>query len=146
MRARLRNIAITAVVLLLVGLSLFYFVYLPFTSCPDASAQGYAFYVKVVNDTSGGSPVSGASVSGSYISMCISGNGTTTKTDASKLPTQVTPASGTIMEPADGGNYSIVIQYSGQKYTFDAYVRPIDTTTLTLSVPSGTWNETYTND
>ena len=147
-RAHLRNIAIAVIVSTLIGLSLFYFVYVPFTSCPGPSVEGYALYVKVVNDGPAGSPVAGARVGGAYLSTCtIQGNGTT-KTMTSALSTRVTPAAnGTVtIMPVNPGNYSIAVEYNGEKYAFDTYVRPIYATDVTLSVPSGIWNVTYTNE
>jgi hypothetical protein len=146
--ARLRNVAIAVVVSTLIGLSLFYFVYLPFTSCPGPSVEGYALYVKVVNDVPIASPVAGARVGGSYLSTCTIQAGSTTRTLTTTFPTQVTPAAnGTVtMMPVSPGNYSIVVQYNGQRYTFDTYVRPVNATNVTLSVPSGRWDVTYANE
>jgi hypothetical protein len=147
-RVHLRNIGIAVIVSTLIGLSLFFFVYVPFTPCPGPSVEGYALYVKVVNDVPTGSSVAGARVGGSYLSTCtIPGSGTT-KTMTSALSKRVTPtANGTVtIMPVNPGNYSIIVQYNGEKYTFDTYVRPIYATNVTLSVPSGVWNVTYTDE
>jgi hypothetical protein len=137
---------IVVVVLAAIGLSLFYFTYQPLlSSCPSASTNGYALYVRVVSDNPGGSPINGAMVGGSQIRTCVVAG--ETKTATSALSPQATSTSGTIViMPVSAGNYSIVVQYNGREYTFDAYVRPVDTTNLTLSVPSGLWNETYVNE
>lgn len=146
-RRRYTRAAIAVLVLGLVAVSVFYFVYLPLNACPSASAEGYAFYVKVVSDAPTDSPVSGASVRASYLSSCVTGRGATTKTVSIRLPTLTTPASGVVMvSPAYGGSYSVSVDYGGHTYGFQAYVRPVTMTNLTLSLPSGTWNETYTNE
>jgi hypothetical protein len=55
----------------------------------------------------------------------------------------VTPANGSIIVGGSVAQYFLVADYAGNNYSFTTYVRPVTTTNLTLSVPSGNLNVAY---
>ncbi len=97
------------------------------------TGQGYAFSVGVVADGTG-APVSGAEVNAISYTTCVGGS-----TDWGSPITAATPDNGTIaltVSTIDG--YNIIVGYEGSSYTVgDVFIAPVQTTTVTLSVPSG---------
>jgi hypothetical protein len=98
------------------------------------SAEGTGFYVTVVTDT--GSPVAGAQVSGSRITEYGSG-GTCEQSIGSKY----TNSSGTVLITDNMGSYNaLTVQYQGKNYAISAPIVPMETTYVTLKVPSGNYS------
>jgi hypothetical protein len=148
-----RTIALVGTIIAVLLAGSIYFVSNSYPPCPSNSVEGFALYVKIVADNTG-SPISGAQISGQYhdVRECTQSSsfgGTTTLithtyVGTTQLPALVTPENGTItIVPAYVGNYTIVVQYGGRTYSVPGNVHPIWATSLTVSLPSGRFNQTY---
>jgi hypothetical protein len=98
------------------------------------SAEGSGFYVTVETDS--GLPVAGAQVSGSRITKYGSG-----ATCEQSIGSQYTNASGTVLITDNMGSYNaLTVQYQGKNYAISAPIVPMETTYVTLKVPSGNYS------
>jgi hypothetical protein len=98
------------------------------------SAEGTGFYVTVVTDS--GLPVAGAQVSGSRVTEYGSG-----ATCEQSIGSQYTNASGTVLITDNMGSYNaLTVQYQGKNYAISAPILPMETTYVTLKVPSGNYS------
>jgi hypothetical protein len=98
------------------------------------SAEGTGFYVTVVTDS--GLPVAGAQVSGSRVTEYGSGG-----TCEQSIGSQYTNSSGTVLITNDMGSYNaLTVQYQGKNYAISAPIVPMETTYVTLKVPSGNYS------
>ena len=102
------------------------------TDC-TVSAEGSGFFVTVETDS--GSPVAGAQVSGSRVTEY--GGGTCEQS----IGSQYTNASGTVLITDNMGSYNaLTVLYQGKYYTLSAQIAPMETTYVTLRVPSGNFS------
>lgn len=108
-----------------------------------SSVQGYALYIHVVRDSTS-TPVSGATVSSFQINDCSNSNGSIFTTQTFALSDMVTPANGTVrLVSPPAATYSVTIHYSGSSYNAEFTVAPLNITSVTVSIPSGRANVTY---
>jgi len=96
------------------------------------SAEGTGFYVTVLSDT--GQPVSGAQVSGARVT------GTNGGTCSQTLSTLLTNSTGSVLiTPNIGNYYQLTIQYQGRTFSTQAPIVPMQSTYVTLKIPSGSF-------
>lgn len=107
--------------------------------CP-IYVQGYELVLTVVKDKTM-MPIAGATVKITSLNYCGDSTGSIFSTSTTQLGNFVTPSNGTILIPSPPvANYIFNVDASGQSYTFSQAVAPLNTTVVTLSVPSGTVN------
>jgi len=107
------------------------------TACIITGQPG-PFFLRVVSD-SYQTPIYGAVVNATNKPMYCDGGPATSQT------TLVFSTNSTERYSLDSGNnagYSLVVNYSGQSYSFTADLRPISVTCATLYIPSGNTNVT----
>jgi hypothetical protein len=93
------------------------------TEC-SISGEGTGFYVTVLSDS--GQAVQGAQVTGTS-SPC-----------QQDIGTYVTNSTGSVLiTPSIGSYFQLSIAYQGSNYTVKAPIAPMETTYVTLRVPSG---------
>jgi len=98
------------------------------------SAEGSGFFVTVETDS--GLPVAGAQVSGSRVTEYGSGS-----TCEQSIGSQYTNESGTVLITNNMGSYNaLTVQYQGKNYAISAPIVPMETTYVTLKVPSGNYS------
>ena len=94
------------------------------------SAEGTGFYVTVLSDS--GQPVQGVQVSG--IRVTETNEGICTQTVGAYL----TNSTGSVLiTPNIGSYYNLTVRYGGRTYAAQAPIEPMQTTYVTLRVPSG---------
>ena len=100
------------------------------------SVQGYSLHMHIENDT--GTPISGATVTVNRIDYCGNSQGSVFTTQTTQVYQGITPANGTLtLSTPPVGVYTFSISYSQKTYTATAPVAPLNTTTVTISIPSG---------
>lgn len=98
------------------------------------SASGTGLYVTVETDS--GLPVVGAPVSGSTVLEFAGG-----ETCEQSVGSQYTNSTGTALIADNMGSYYVLsVQYQGKNYTVNAPISPMETTYVTLKVPSGSYS------
>jgi len=103
------------------------------TSC-IVSAEASGFFVTVETDS--GLLVAGAQVSGFRVTEY--GGGSTCERS---IGTQHTNASGMVLITDNMGSYNaLTVQYQGKNYAINAPIVPMETTYVTLKVPSGNYS------
>jgi hypothetical protein len=94
------------------------------------SAEGTGFYVTVLSDT--GQPIRGAQVSGERVT------GTNGGTCSQTLSILLTNSTGSVLiTPNIGSYYQLTIQYQGKAFSTQAPIDPMQSTYVTLKIPSG---------
>jgi len=103
------------------------------TSC-TVSAEASGFFVTVETDS--GLPVAGAQVSGTRVTEY--GGGSTCE---QSIGSQLTNASGMVLITDNMGSYNaLTVQFQGKNYAMNAPIVPMETTYVTLRVPSGNYS------
>jgi hypothetical protein len=98
--------------------------------------------LKVVD--SAGNPIKGANVTGTVSVICGYISFPNTTIMQYQLEPQVTPANGTVsnFSPLYVGNYTLAVHVGNSVYPVISQVTPGHATIVTLTVPSGRYNET----
>ncbi len=99
------------------------------------SAEGTGFYVTALSDAA--QPIQGAQVAGIRVTE-VNGN-TCNRT----LGTLLTNSTGSVLiTPSIGSYYHLTIQYQGRTFSTQVPIEPMQTTYVTLKVPSGNFSIT----
>jgi len=103
-------------------------------SCSEESSF---VYLRVISDSPANVPVQGAKVEGNVQWSCAADTPSGYVTQYSVVKSQVTPYNGTISLGTIVGNYSVSVQYLGQKYFLNFNTFANETNLVVLSVPEG---------
>ena len=140
--SRIFVVIVLGLVALVAVVGAYWYVILIVPACLS-SVQGYALYIHVVKDSTA-MPVPGATVSSLQINDCGNSNGSIFTTQTFALTDMVTPANGTVrVASPPAATYSVTVHYSGSSYNTEFTVAPLNITSVTISIPSGRANVTY---
>ncbi len=106
-----------------------------FAACPQP--KGEPVYVKAISSSSG-DLIAGVRISGTVAWLCYTTDVSQYIVQYSPLHTLITPANGTVIVGTVRGNYTLNLEYSGQKYAAIVFESSPDLSLLlTVSFPSG---------
>jgi hypothetical protein len=106
-----------------------------FAACPQP--KGAPVYVRAVSSSSG-DVISGVRVSGTAAWLCYTTDVSQYIVQYSPLRSLITPANGTVRLGTLEGNYTLSLEYSGQKYVAVVFESSANLSLLlTISFPSG---------
>ncbi len=100
------------------------------------SVQGYSLHIHIENDT--GTPISGAEVMIDRIDYCGNSQGSIFTTQTTQVYQGTTPTNGTLtLSSPPVGVYTFSVSYLQKTYTGSAPLAPLNSTTVTVNIPSG---------
>jgi len=103
-------------------------------SCTQASSF---VYLRVVSGSSANIPIQGAKVDGNVQWFCAADTPSGYITQYSSVKSRATPDNGTVYLGTNSGNYSLSVQYQGQKYSVNFSPVAGEIFLVILNLPTG---------